>query len=74
MRVFLQDFALVSTSAHGDIREDTIEVSSYANFVPHGAELGKRSGVDLNYAAQDSSHSLIGTCKNMGLVLIKFVI
>jgi hypothetical protein len=43
MRVSLQDFALVSTSAHGNIREDTIDVSGYANVVPHGAELGKRS-------------------------------
>ena len=43
MRVFLQDFALVSTSAYGNIREDTIEVSGYANVVPDGAELGKRS-------------------------------
>ena len=37
MRVFLQDFALVSTSAHGNIRENTIEVSGYANVVPDGA-------------------------------------
>jgi hypothetical protein len=39
IRVFLKESTLVSTSAHGEIREDIIEVSGYANVVPHGAEL-----------------------------------
>ena len=38
-RVFHESLNLVSTSARGEIREDIIEVSGYANVVPHGAEL-----------------------------------